>query len=219
MIDRELPFALVGTAIAAVSAVGQYAVVIVGSHYAGIAIPGILIATVLVQISYLRTSRQLRILDLEAKAPLLSHFLDSVKGLDTIRALGWTNEYVERGLTAMKHAQQPFYLFYSGQILLELVLDLINACLAVIIMSIAVGAKSTSSAGLGLALFSVVTLGQSTKALIQAWTNLEIALGAVSRVRTFALDTESENNEGVVPSHKWPSAGDLQFRDITVAYS
>ncbi|KAJ5908187.1 ABC transporter [Penicillium taxi] len=38
---------------------------------------------------YLHTSRQIRHLDLEAKSPLFSSFLETSKGITTIRAFGW----------------------------------------------------------------------------------------------------------------------------------
>ena len=59
----------------------------VGSVYAAVAFPVVLLALYLVQWFYLRTSRQLRLLDIEAKAPLYSLFEESLSGLATIRAL------------------------------------------------------------------------------------------------------------------------------------
>jgi ATP-binding cassette subfamily C (CFTR/MRP) protein 1 len=43
---------------------------------------------------YLRTSRQMRLLDLEAKSPLYSHFLESLTGLVEIRAFGWRDNFL-----------------------------------------------------------------------------------------------------------------------------
>ncbi len=48
-----------------------------------------LIIPLVLQKYYLRTSRQMRLLDLEAKSPLYSHFIESLSGLVTIRAFGW----------------------------------------------------------------------------------------------------------------------------------
>jgi len=35
----------------------------------------------------------MRLLDLEAKSPLYSHFIESLAGLVTIRAFGWGNHF------------------------------------------------------------------------------------------------------------------------------
>lgn len=43
----------------------------------------------LLQSFYLQTSRQDRLLEIEAKAPLYAHFGESVAGASTIRVFGW----------------------------------------------------------------------------------------------------------------------------------
>jgi hypothetical protein len=54
--------------------------------YFGIAIPALLITLYFIKSFYLRTSRQLCILDLEAKAPIYIFSVDVLSGLLTIRA-------------------------------------------------------------------------------------------------------------------------------------
>ena len=60
-----------------------------GSPHMAILIPFILLALYVIQNVYLKTSRQLRFLDLEAESPLYSHFLETLSGLPTIQAFGW----------------------------------------------------------------------------------------------------------------------------------
>lgn len=48
----------------------------IASGYVAIAITLCIVVIVAIQLLYLRTSRQLRILDIEAKAPLFSRFLE-----------------------------------------------------------------------------------------------------------------------------------------------
>lgn len=52
-------------------------------------IPFLILVVYVLQDIYLRTSCQLRLLDLETRAPLFSHFLETLDGLATIRAFGW----------------------------------------------------------------------------------------------------------------------------------
>lgn len=49
-----------------------------------------------VQRYYLRTSRQVRLLDIEAKAPLYKLFIETATGVATIRAYRWTSTLHER---------------------------------------------------------------------------------------------------------------------------
>jgi ABC-type multidrug transport system fused ATPase/permease subunit len=70
LVDTELPNALLNTLINLTPAIGQAAVMLTSSPYIAISYPFLLGLMWLVQKFYLRTSRQLRILDLETKSPL-----------------------------------------------------------------------------------------------------------------------------------------------------
>lgn len=74
---------------------------------------------------YLRTSRQMRLLDLEAKSPLYSHFIESLQGLGTIRAFGWAEEFNKKNLQILNISQKPYYLLFCIQKWLALILDLL----------------------------------------------------------------------------------------------
>lgn len=87
MIDGELPNAFIGKAISASGAV-------VGAPMSASAsillasIPAILGAVHAIQKVRLRTSRQIRLLDLEAKATLCCHFAETLSDLVSIGAFG-----------------------------------------------------------------------------------------------------------------------------------
>ncbi len=70
IIDSELPQALLNITIQIFAVVGMAAVVATSSPYVAISYPLLLCILWLIQRYYLRTSRQLRLLDLEAKSPL-----------------------------------------------------------------------------------------------------------------------------------------------------
>ena len=56
-------------------------------------------------------------------------------------------------------------------------------------------AQQGSNATLGLALFGASSFGAAAKNVIQHWTELEISMGAIERVRAFTMETASERNE------------------------
>ena len=86
LIDTELPYNLLGTVTQSLGAVGQCGIIIYGAPWSGLAIPVVAAAVYWLQHTYLSTSRRLRVLEIEAKAPLFSHFLETLSGLATIRA-------------------------------------------------------------------------------------------------------------------------------------
>ncbi|KAJ5195611.1 uncharacterized protein N7498_009049 [Penicillium cinerascens] len=218
IIDQEVPLAFIGTVLIFLQLLAQCVTLIIGSHYSGIAVPFLLVVVYCIQSVYLPTSYQLRLLDLEAKAPIVSLFVRSVEGLATIRAFGWLSHTQIQSRRHIFASQVPFYLLATAQNMLSLVLDLVTAALAIIVISISVG---THEAGLGLALFSIVGLGTSTKLLISQWTELETSLGAMRRINNFAENTPSEvsSYRCTTPPYDWPSKGTVEFRDVSLAYS
>ena len=121
------------------------------------ALPLLIIVIFFLQFVYLRTSRQLQFLDLEARSPLYSHFLETLDGIVTIRAFGWEEKYKESNIKHIDHSQRPYYLLYCIQRWLNLVLDLIVAALAVLVVSLALTLKHSTSPGLlGVSLNNVL---------------------------------------------------------------
>jgi ATP-binding cassette, subfamily C (CFTR/MRP), member 1 len=70
LVDNELPMAITNLALDICNALGLAAVIATSSPYLAISYPILLGTLYLVQKVYLRTSRQIRLLDLEAKSPL-----------------------------------------------------------------------------------------------------------------------------------------------------
>ena len=80
----------------------------------------------------------MRLLDLEAKSPLYSHFLESLSGLVTIRAFGWGENFQVQNYAFLDISQKPYYLLFCIQRWLALILDLLVMVLAVILMVLVV---------------------------------------------------------------------------------
>jgi ATP-binding cassette subfamily C (CFTR/MRP) protein 1 len=203
------------------SAIAGAILVFIGSGYVAATIPGCIIIIYLIQVYYLRTSRQLRLLDIEAKAPLFSQFLETLGGVACIRSYGWTEQYLERNAEIINHSQKPYYLMWCIQRWLTLVLDLFVAGLAILLVAIVTNVHNGSTSYLGVALLNVVSFSMTVQLLVAEWTQLETAIGAVNRVRAYASKTISEHlagETGVVPED-WPSKGEITFTNVTASYS
>lgn len=122
-----------------------------------ITVPFLIISVYLLQHFYLKTSRQLRLLDLESRSPLYSHLLDTVEGLATIQAFGWEADFQIANSTLLDVTQRTYYMLNCIQRWLTLVLDLIVAAEAVIVVSLAVSLRHSTSVGLlGVSLNSIL---------------------------------------------------------------
>lgn len=194
--------------------------VFTGSGYVAAAIPVCTALLFLIQAFYLRTSRQLRLLDIEAKAPLFSHFIETLSGVTCIRAYGWSAEYMQRSYDVLDTSQKPFYLLWCIQRWLTLALDLLAGGIAVMLVAFATMVRNGSTGFLGVALFSVINFSGVLQTFVTQWTQLEVALGAISRVNAFVQDTKPESLDGEVEELPdiWPSAGSIVFENVSASY-
>ncbi|OOQ90525.1 putative ABC multidrug transporter [Penicillium brasilianum] len=222
LIDMELPIAAINTVATFFLCLAQMALIGVGSKYAAISFPFVLGLLFLIQKMYLRTSRQLRYLDLEAKAPLYSHFTDCLQGLVTLRAFGWQHGMEMKNIELLDYSQRPFYFMFAIQRWLTLSLDLVVAGIAVLLIVLVVVLRGTSlgAGSVGVALLNVIQFSQSIKLLVTFWTNLETHIGSILRVKDFTQNVESEDQpgeDGEIPPN-WPSNGAVTFHSVSAAY-
>lgn len=221
LIDMDLPLSALNFVAAFILCVAQIILIGVSSVYAAISFPVCFLFVYLIQKFYLRTSRQLRFLDLEAKSPLYSQFSETIAGLTTIRAFGWQRSLEERNRHLLDQSQRPFYLLFSVQRWLQLVLDLLVAAIAIMLMSLITGLRGVlSGAYVGIALLNVILFSQHLKLVLQYWTMLETHIGAVSRIRNFTSTTESEDTsqETAVLPPDWPAQGAIDFSSVSAGY-
>ena len=221
LIDMQLPTAILQTTDGALTVVGSVLLIATASKYMAIFFPFSFCILYVLQRIYLRTSRQLRLLDLEEKSPLFTHFVETLDGLVTIRAFGWQRAWISRNIRLLDQSQKPFYLLYSIQRWLNLVLDLVVAAFAILVVALATQLPAYSGGGaLGVALVNIISLNTSLAYLIEAWTQLETSLGAVARVKSFESGTSSENSNGANqdPPANWPSTPAVEMTNVTAAY-
>ncbi|KIY02825.1 uncharacterized protein Z520_01290 [Fonsecaea multimorphosa CBS 102226] len=223
LVDSDLPFSYADFVLSLMNCiVGLGFITASGTGYFAATIPVVLAALYGIQKYYLRTSRQMRLLDLEEKAPLYTLFGETVAGLASIRAFGWADKFADRNLELLDRSQRPFYLMYCIQRWLALVLDLLVAVLVTILMVIIVAKRQSIEPGLvGLGLLSTVNLSGNLTNLVRCWTMLETSIGAISRLRSFVRDTKSEHQAWEVEAvpKQWPENGEVSFTGFGASYS
>ncbi|CAH0045091.1 unnamed protein product [Clonostachys solani] len=219
LIDIELPNGLLNTIYSVFQALGQAAVMLTTSPYMAISYPFLCILLYIVQRFYLRTSRQLRLLDLEAKSPLYTHFLDTVKGITTLRAFGFIPNEVLKNAQLINSSQRPAYLLVMIQQWLNLVLDIVVMIMAVILTALAV--KLHSSSGFtGASLVTLMGFGENLSGIVIFYTRLETSIGAIARLKTFSetVKPEDKEDEDIIPPEQWPQQGVIEFKGVSASY-
>lgn len=194
----------------------------IASKYVAISFPIILVVFYFVQRFYLRTSRQIRFLDIEHKAPLYSQLIETLNGLASIRAFGWEEEVMETNFQILDDSQRPNYLLYCLQRWLTISVDMVIALLALIMIVITTTLREQIGPGyMGVALTNVLGFSTTLQACITSWVTLEISIGAVARIKNFVAAVKPEGDGDQTreePADWWPSRGAVEFRNFSASY-
>ncbi|EXK46342.1 hypothetical protein FOMG_00066 [Fusarium oxysporum f. sp. melonis 26406] len=220
IIDNELPMAVANVVLDIFGVIGMGVLIASSSPWLGLTYPAMILILWLIQRFYLRTSRQLRLLDLEAKSPLYTHFLDTSRGIATIRALGWTGENIKHNHRLLNQSQRPMYLLSMVQRWLYLTLNVVVSVTATALVGLITQLRSSSSLS-GASLVTLMTLSQSLSDIVRFYAALETSIGAVARLRNFTTKTGTErisHDEGK-RDERWPSKGNVEARGIWATYN
>ncbi|KXH25809.1 ABC transporter [Colletotrichum simmondsii] len=223
LIDMELPAAALGLAVGVAFGVARFIVMSVSSRYMAAILPFLIPTFYALQHFYLRTSRQMRLLDIEHKAPLYSQLIETLEGLATIRAFRWEDNFEKVNLRRLDDSQRPKYLLACLQSWLTFSVDMVIAVIAVVLIVLVTTLREQIGPGfIGVALTNVLAFSGCVKAIITSWVMLEVSLGAVARVRNFSLTTASEDDSRAnlaEPEGEWPSQGAVELRKVTASYA
>ncbi|KAL7786231.1 P-loop containing nucleoside triphosphate hydrolase protein [Trichoderma ceciliae] len=223
LVDRELPTAVYTSTFGLLSCIGDAILIIVGAKYLAATLPVAILVLYVLQKFYLRTSRQLRVLDLQAKSPLNTQLLETIEGLSTIRAFGWQSAMTKSSLSLLDRSQRPHYLLLSIQRWLNLVLDLLVTVAAVFLVLFGVTINNSTPGNMAIAMYSALGFSQSLANFISSWTSLETSLGAIARLKEFLEITPHEIEPSpdtlLKPSVSWPSRGQIDWQNIEAFYT
>lgn len=201
------------------SCIGEAVLIVLGAKHLAAMLPLAIVVLYLLQKFYLCTSRQLRVLDLQAKAPLYTQLLETIEGLPTIRAFYWQPAMTESSLALLDQSQRPHYLLYSIQRWLILVLDLLVAASAVLLVLFGVLAHASTPGNMAIAMYSALGFSESLAKFLSSWTSLETSLGAISRLKEFIKVTPQEVEKNPKPPASWPRIGHLQWQNVKASYA
>lgn len=150
---------------------------------------------------------------------LSTHFLDTMKGIVTFRAFGWTDKSLSKNFDLLDDSQRPAYLLAMIQRWLSFTLDTLVAVLATVV--IILSTQLSSSTGFtGASLITLMTFGGVLSSLIRHYTGLEVSLGAINRLKTFSekVKPEQQPGEDIIPDESWPQRGEIQIRGVSASY-
>ncbi|KAJ4394029.1 hypothetical protein N0V93_003246 [Gnomoniopsis smithogilvyi] len=222
LVDKALAPALAALSTQVFKLLVQTTILLLSQPLIAIALPPSILVVYIVQKVYLRTSRQLRILELSRRATVLSFLTETVAGAHTIRAFGWQPLTAQKASHVLDCSQRPLYLLLCLQRWLNIVLDLLIAAVAVSVVTAAVRLRGSTTGGeVGVALNVILVASATLLKLVTNWADLETSLGAVVRLRDVERGTPGEEEMArstyTLPEN-WPSPGTIVFRGVTTCY-
>ncbi|OKL64131.1 hypothetical protein UA08_00082 [Talaromyces atroroseus] len=81
---------------------------------------------------------------------------------------------------------------------------------------------TTTASQIGMALNIVLVANTTLLSLVTLWTNLEISLGDISRLKNLEANTPTEHEpheNNMAVDNSWPSSGLVEFDNVTVEYN
>ncbi|OHE95615.1 hypothetical protein CORC01_09047 [Colletotrichum orchidophilum] len=148
-----------------------------------------------------------------------SHFIDTLKGLATLRALGFISADITVNNDLLDTSQRPAYQLAIIQRWLQLALKLLVAALATIAVTLATQLRA-SSGFTGASLVTLMSFGDTLTTIVQSYTMLETSIGAVARLKTFSdtVTPETGPDEDIIPKASWPEKGAIEIKAVSASY-
>ncbi|KAK2675775.1 AAA ATPase domain [Fusarium oxysporum f. sp. vasinfectum] len=189
MVDNQLPLGLVVTLASFFGAIAKAGLLASSNPYIAATFPLLGAVYFYLQRGYLRTSRQLRLLDLEEKAPLYTQFLEHSLA---------NHNLVDR-------SQRPFYLLMIVQRWLVLVLDLTTAALALLLVGLAVRLRGeVDTVNMLIQFWTSIETSIGAVARIKQFAE--------------ETGEENLPGETHQPPAQWPDKGAIQIHNLTASY-
>ncbi|KAK1757795.1 P-loop containing nucleoside triphosphate hydrolase protein [Echria macrotheca] len=220
LVDLKLPLDLLNAASIALLTLVQTILIATAALPVLAVLPVLAIIVWALQHVYLRTSKRLRQLDLDAKGELHTRITETYTGVHTVRAHGWSRLMTDIFQSRLDRATDPLYLLGTVQNWLSLVVNLVVAGLGVVVTAVAVSSSSTGAGAIGVAMLNLAMLGESLANLLTSWTALETSLGAIARIRAFEGGVPPERDIAEKPPlpPDWPSQGELSLDGVWATY-
>ncbi|XP_054281763.1 ATP-binding cassette sub-family C member Sur-like [Macrosteles quadrilineatus] len=176
-----------------------------------------------VQKFYRSSTRELQRLDSISRTPILSHFAETLSGLETIRAFGQQQRFAAVLFHRLDIHTNVFLLGNSCNRWLGIALDYLGGLIVFITMitslvSAALFSNVVSPALVGLAINYTLLVPIYLNWVVKFLADMEMYMGSVERVTQYAsAPSEDYRHSRFVPKN-WPTSGDIKFQNVSLQY-
>ncbi|XP_063223011.1 multidrug resistance-associated protein 1-like [Bacillus rossius redtenbacheri] len=170
---------------------------------------------------YVATSRQMKRLESVTRAPVYSHFGESITGAPIIRAYGVQEKFIKDSEMKVDYNQMCVFPSHACSSWLAIRLETIGSLIIFFSSLFAVLARDTMNAGfVGLSVSYAMQITNTLNMLVRMASDIETNIVAVERIKEYS-EYEQEPawekpNEQVTSD--WPTGGKVEFRNYQLRY-
>ncbi|KAI9202166.1 P-loop containing nucleoside triphosphate hydrolase protein [Polychytrium aggregatum] len=169
---------------------------------------------------YRASVRQLKRLDSNMRSPLYAFISESFSGVSVIRAFHAQETFIERQHRLIDDSNAPFYLNQLCAIWLRVWIASSMSLITLGTILLAIGTKVPPST-VALALSCAVDIPNQLINFGQTFSLFEQGMNTIERLVHYIENIDGEaprKCEAVDPPSEWPSKGEIQIKDLAVAY-
>ncbi|KAJ1797263.1 hypothetical protein LPJ59_003251, partial [Coemansia sp. RSA 2399] len=171
---------------------------------------------------YLNSSREIKRIELNSLAPLMSLVSELLEGISTIRAFGMKQCYLKEVINIVEIQNGPYYMFWATNRWLQVRTDFAGALVSFSCALFIVSNLDRMDAGLaGFVLSYALSFSERMVWVIHNYGANELNMNATERIMQY-LDIDQEaplhSDPENKPSALWPRKGDLQIENLVAEY-
>ncbi|TPX36938.1 hypothetical protein SmJEL517_g00979 [Synchytrium microbalum] len=175
-----------------------------------------------IQKYYRQTARELRRLDSMTRSPLISHFAESLTGLQTVRAYGVQDQFRLKNRDLIDSNGRCYYPSIKAQRWLSIRLEVVSSLLVFLATLFTIVERHTIPSYLsGLVVSYALQITSTFNWGIRQAAETETNMNSTERLLYYVDDIESEAPE-TIPEHtppaNWPDRGTISFKDVSIRY-
>ncbi|KAL3488208.1 P-loop containing nucleoside triphosphate hydrolase protein [Aspergillus germanicus] len=167
---------------------------------------------------YATAAREAKRLESTAKSPIFDLVGSLLTGLPTIRAFGREQAYLARMYDLIDTHCQAFWHRRLFRCWMAFWLAMVGALFVTSVTMIFVSIRTLDAPLAGFALSFALHMSESISYLLMEYAQLEIEFNATERIVEYT-NLEKEPQSGIDVPAAWPTKGELEVTDLTVAYA
>ncbi|XP_074124309.1 cystic fibrosis transmembrane conductance regulator [Sminthopsis crassicaudata] len=222
--------------------VGALIVVSALKPYIFLATVPVIIAFIMLRAYFLQTSQQLKQLESEARTPIFTHLVTSLKGLWTLRAFGRQPYFETLFHKALNLHTANWFLYMSTLRWFQMRIEIVFVIFFCVVTFISILTTGDGQGQVGILLTLAMNIMGTLQWAVNSSIDVDSLMRSVSRVFKF-IDMPSEEplptkptkstkpskknqlsqvliieNEHVKKENNWPSGGQMTVKDLTAKY-